>query len=213
MIQPRSLIAIVLALAACTASRAPIPPATPSAPEISRTTESSARSDTVRRGYTAADVRFIQGMIAHHAQALAMTRLLPSRSSRRDMRLLAERIDVSQRDEIALMRSWLTKRGETVPNLDDHAAHQTAMPGMLTAAEMSQLASVSGPDFDRLFLELMIRHHEGALAMVRELFSSRGAGQETEIFTLASDVDADQRAEIARMAAMLGGFPGGARRP
>jgi uncharacterized protein (DUF305 family) len=83
------------------------------------------------------------------------------------------------------------------------------MPGMLTAAELARLAAATGAGFDRLFLEYMIRHHEGALAMVAELLATPGAGQEVEIFRLVSDVDADQRAEIRRMRAMQDAPPAG----
>jgi uncharacterized protein (DUF305 family) len=150
----------------------------------------------------------MQGMIAHHAQALAMTSLVPARSSRADIRLLAERIDVSQRDEIALMQRWLEDRGEDVPSPDAHhmhhdgASHQALMPGMLTDAEMAELAKAQGPAFDQMFLQFMIRHHEGALVMVSELLATSGAAQEPEVFRFASDVDADQRAEIGRMRAL-----------
>jgi uncharacterized protein (DUF305 family) len=150
----------------------------------------------------------MQHMIAHHAQALAMTSLVPARASRDVMRLLAERIEVSQRDEIAAMQRWLRARGEVGPAADaGHAHHagggqQAMMPGMLTADEMARLAAARGPEFEQLFLQLMIRHHEGALTMVAELFGSPGAAQESEVFRFATDVDADQRAEIARMQAL-----------
>ncbi|MGH9370530.1 MAG: DUF305 domain-containing protein [Vicinamibacterales bacterium] len=154
--------------------------------------------------HTAADVRFMQGMIGHHAQALEMTALLLSRSSREDMRLLAQRIEASQSDEIRMMQDWLTRRGQELPDPHAHHAHgATLMPGMLTAEEMDRLAQAKGGAFDRLFLEFMITHHEGALVMVHDLFSSPGAGQESDIFAFASDVDADQRMEIDRMGAML----------
>jgi uncharacterized protein (DUF305 family) len=154
--------------------------------------------------HTAADVRFMQGMIGHHAQALEMTDLLKTRTKSDDMRKLALRIEVSQRDEIKRMQEWLGARGEALPDPHAHHAHDAAlMPGMLTAAEMQRLAAASGREFDRLFLELMIKHHEGALVMVRELFASPGAAQDGEVFAFASDVDADQRMEIVRMSAML----------
>jgi len=171
-----------------------------------------ATADGARR-HTEADVRFMQRMIAHHAQALAMTSLVPTRSSRDDIRLLAGRIEASQQHEIAVMRRWLESRGEKVPNLDapheHHGAdgHQALMPGMLTREELARLASATGAEFDRLFLQLMTRHHEGALTMVAEFFATPGAGQEAEIFGLASDVDADQRAEIRRMRALQGAPP------
>jgi uncharacterized protein (DUF305 family) len=153
---------------------------------------------------TAADVSFMQGMIDHHAQALEMTALLPARSVRPDMRLLARRIELSQADEIKWMARWLEVRGHAVP--DAHAHHvpdAVLMPGMLTPEELTRLAEAAGNDFDRLFLEFMIKHHEGALIMVNNLFMTEGAGQETEIFAFASDVDADQRIEIDRMTALL----------
>ena len=171
------------------------------------------RPDTARRNYTAADVAFMRHMIAHHAQALVMTALVPSRSARAEMRLLAERIEVSQHDEIAQMRRWLAARGEEVPQVVPEHAHHAAgaetMPGMLTEAELAQLSRASGAQFDRLFLRFMIRHHEGAITMVQQLFRSPGAGQETELFRVASDVEADQRAEIARMRALLAALPPG----
>jgi uncharacterized protein (DUF305 family) len=161
-------------------------------------------TDLSRVQFTAADVRFMQGMIGHHAQALDMAALLPERTRRDDMRLLAKRIDVSQADEIQMMRHWLEARGQQVPGPHaHHAPGAPLMPGMLTADEMSRLADARADAFDRLFLELMIKHHEGALTMVKELYSSAGAGQESEIYAFASDVDADQRMEIDRMRGML----------
>jgi uncharacterized protein (DUF305 family) len=160
--------------------------------------------DLSRVPHTGADVRFMQGMIGHHAQALEMTALLATRTRREDMRLLAQRIDASQSDEIALMQRWLRTHGADVPDAHAHHVHGAPlMPGMLTDDQMAQLAGATGPDFDRLFLEFMIKHHIGALTMVGELFGTAGAGQEAEIFAFASDVDADQRIEIKRMGTML----------
>lgn len=166
--------------------------------------------DTGRR-HTAADADFFRHMIGHHAQALEMTKLVPSHSSRADLKLLAQRIDVSQRDEIAMMRQWLQQRGEELPAPDAHVhaamGHGQLMPGMLNAAELDTLARANGAEFDRRFLEYMIRHHEGALAMVKNLFGTPGAAQETETYRFATDVDADQRAEIARMRALVARLP------
>jgi uncharacterized protein (DUF305 family) len=190
-----------LGLSCRTAASAAPPIVQPGAPgQASRviTKEQAAGATAVR--YTDADVRFMQGMIGHHAQALEMAALLPSRTGREDMKLLARRIEVSQSDEIKMMQDWLKARGQDLPG--EHARH-TLMPGMLTPEEMAKLAAAKGPAFDRLFLELMIKHHDGALTMVKELFASEGAGQESEIFAFASDVDADQRMEIERMTAML----------
>jgi uncharacterized protein (DUF305 family) len=161
-------------------------------------------TDLSRVQYTPADVTFMQGMIGHHAQALEMAALLPSRTSREDMKLLARRIEVSQLDEIQMMKTWLQARQQDVPN--EHAHHMDGamlMPGMLTAEEMKRLESVTGVAFDRLFLEGMIKHHGGALTMVRDLFATPGAGQDGDIFAFASDVEADQQMEIDRMGALL----------
>jgi uncharacterized protein (DUF305 family) len=177
----------------------------PGAPgESSRVIGADKAVDLSRVGYTAADVRFMQGMIGHHAQALEMTGLLSSRTGSDDMRKLALRIEVSQADEIKMMQEWLRSRAQALPDPHAHHAHgATLMPGMLTAEDMARLADAKGAAFDRLFLELMIKHHDGALTMVKELFATPGAGQEAEIFAFASDVDADQRMEIERMDAML----------
>jgi uncharacterized protein (DUF305 family) len=161
-------------------------------------------TDLSKVGFTPADVRFMQGMIGHHQQAIEMAALLPARTSRDDMKLLARRIEVSQLDEIQMMQEWLKSRGQSLP--DPHAHHQhgaVLMPGMLTQEQMTQLTAAKGVEFDRLFLEGMIRHHGGALTMVRELFDSPGAGQDSDIFAFASDVEADQQMEIDRMGALL----------
>ena len=154
-----------------------------------------------------ADVRFMQGMIHHHGQALDMTDLLSSQTESEEMRLLALRINISQTDEIGMMEGWLKSRGENAPRVRGDEATRLSdeqlMPGMLNERQMAQLASASGEAFDRLFLEFMIVHHEGAVTMVSELFFVSGAGQEPVIFQFAADVDADQTAEIGRMNTML----------
>jgi uncharacterized protein (DUF305 family) len=159
--------------------------------------------------YTPADVEFMQGMIAHHAQALDMVALVPDRTTTQSIHVLAQRIDISQRDEIRLMRSWLTERGQAAPDPGaahgHHAGggHEMLMPGMLTSEQMARLASAKGGEFDRLFLQLMIQHHQGALTMVKTLFGTQGAAQETPTFRYASEVDTDQRFEIERMQKLL----------
>ena len=98
---------------------------------------------------------------------------------------------------------WLKDRGQEIPG--PHAHHEPGgfMPGMLTSEEMAALTAAKGVEFDRLFLQGMIKHHGGAISMVEELFKTPGAGQEGGIFAFASDVDSDQRMEIDRMGAML----------
>ena len=160
--------------------------------------------DLSRVGHTPADVRFMQEMIGHHAQALEMTALIPPRTSREDMKQLGQRIEISQADEIKMMQTWLKDRGQPAPDVHaHHAPGAKLMPGMLTPEEMKRLADAKGVEFDRLFLELMIKHHEGALIMVKNLFDNNGAGQESEVFAFLSDVEADQQMEIDRMFAML----------
>ena len=198
--------AVVLALGAASCATAAVPQGPrvvqPGAPGEASRVVPAVRPDTPK--YTDADVKFMTGMIGHHAQALEMTALLPSRTAHEDMKLLARRIDVSQTDEIKMMQRWLEARGLEVPTVHaHHAAGATLMPGMLTPEEMARLAEAKGAAFDRLFLELMIRHHEGALVMVKTLVSQPGAAQDADIFAFASDVEADQSIEIARMRAML----------
>jgi uncharacterized protein (DUF305 family) len=195
----RTAAALAFLLAASCAPAAP-PPAVP-VPEP-RPAEARPRANE-------GDVRFMQDMIGHHAQALAMTELVPGRAARADLHLMAERIEVSQRDEIALMRRWLRAHGADTAAVDGHAHHAHG-PGMLSPEEMARLAGAAGSEFDRLFLELMIRHHEGAVQMVRDLFATPGAGQDSDVYQIAAEVEADQLAEIARMRRMLQDPPPGA---
>ena len=151
----------------------------------------------------------------------AAAALAPTNGARSDVRILAERIDVSQKDEIDYMTRWLRERGEAVPAL--HAGHAMAgqtmpghdmsamsgglMPGMLTAEQMAELKAAKGAEFDRLFLTFMIQHHQGAMTMVQELFNTPGAGQEINVWRFAADVEADQGSEIDRMRTMLAPRP------
>lgn len=171
------------------------------------------------RSYTAADVRFMQGMIHHHAQAVVMAAMAPSHGANPQVSRFCKKVILSQRDEIVLMREWLKDRGETAPNPEAMAAHatmamempmadsSTMMPGMLSAEQMRRLDAARGTEFDRLFLTYMIQHHRGALTMVATLFDTPGSGQGPEIFGYATGVDADQRAEIERMQDMLATLP------
>jgi uncharacterized protein (DUF305 family) len=161
--------------------------------------------------HSEADARFMQDMIVHHAQAVEMTALVPERTEREDVRRLAARIEISQQDELELMERWLESRDEPVPDAREAAGHSHHHPsiehglmhGLQDAEAMARLRESTGAEFDRLFLEAMIRHHEGALVMVAELLATDGAGQEAEIFQFASHVESDQRIEIERMRQML----------
>ncbi len=220
-----SAIAAAILLGGCAAQSTPAQ----SAPAPSTAARSAQRGP----GYTRADVEFMQGMIGHHAQAIVMAKWCPSHGASAQLRIFCDKVIRSQQDEIDFMQTWLRDRGETVPDPNDpHAmhmmhdmkmdstmkmdssmkmdmskmdmgGHDMLMPGMLTAAQLAQLDSARGSDFDRLFLTDMIRHHEGALTMVAKLFDTPGAGQTPEIFGYATGVDADQRAEIERMQRML----------
>jgi uncharacterized protein (DUF305 family) len=175
--------------------------------------EPAPRPDLVRQPYSAADVEFMAGMIPHHAQAVLMAGWAASHGARPDVRLLCERIVVAQRDEIEWMRNWLRDRGETVPaaNATHHrmkmngVEHDMLMPGMLSPEELAQLDKARGPEWDRLFLQGMVRHHEGALRMVDDLYSAHGAMQDDDVFKFVSDLYADQTTEIEFMNKMLVG--------
>jgi uncharacterized protein (DUF305 family) len=188
-----------------TTDAAPPPIVQPGAPgEASRVITADKASDLSRVQYIGADIKFMQGMIGHHAQALEMVELLKTRSASDDLKKLALRIELSQDDEIRMMQTWLEVRGQQVPNRNAMHLHgATLMPGMLSPDEMKQLADAKGAEFDRLFLRGMIKHHGGALTMVADLLASPGAAQESEVFAFVSDVEADQRMEIDRMGAML----------
>lgn len=188
----------------------------------------SAGAQTAGDGFTEADVRFMQEMIPHHAQALIMARMVPDRTDREDLNSLAQRIIRSQDDEIRVMRLWLERRGQEVPEVDlydplargsDHAGHgepaherhhdhgghdhHEHMAGMLSPEELDALAAAEGREFERLFLEGMIYHHEGALDMVEELLATPRAAEDAELFDFVSHVDSDQRMEIIRMIQLL----------
>jgi uncharacterized protein (DUF305 family) len=159
-------------------------------------------TDLSRVRPTEADVKFMQGMIGHHLQAIDMVALIDKNSNNDDLKKLGLRIQVSQDDEIKMMQDWLKRRGAEVPGA--HAHHTgPMMPGMLSPEEMSRLAASKGVAFDRLFLNGMIKHHNGALLMVDQLFATPGAAQDSDIYAFASDVIADQRMEMDRMAVML----------
>jgi len=177
-------------------------------PLHAQTPASSAPPASARlKDYVDADVHFMQGMIHHHQQAVVMSAMAPSHGASDRIQLLAKKIDLSQNDEMVFMRRWLEDRGLPAPDVGGHDHMMMLMPGMLTPEEMARLAGAAGPAFDRLFLQLMIRHHEGALLMVAELFATPRAAQATEVYRFASDVEADQGTEIARMRVMLDGLP------
>lgn len=166
-----------------------------------------------RTGFTADDARFMQHMLVHHAQAVEMVELLRAHGADPTVRLLGERIAQGQAAEMALMRDWLESREQPTAAPDLHAHHGAGhdpaaadtplMPGMLSPARMQALAAARGPAFDRLFLEGMIQHHQGALDMVDALMATPGAGEEPMLSDFLTSVVADQSAEILRMQSLL----------
>ena len=168
-------------------------------------------SAPTQHSYTAADIHFMDGMIAHHAQALVMAGWAASHGASPSVRTLTDRIINAQRDEIAGMQKWLRDRHQPVPEPSPHGMtmnmngmqHEMVMPGMLSEIQLKQLDDARGKEFDRLFLSFMIQHHRGAVTMVKELFDTNGAAQDLTVFKMASDISADQTTEIDRMQKML----------
>jgi uncharacterized protein (DUF305 family) len=151
--------------------------------------------------YTVADVEFMQGMIAHHAQAIYMSRMAEAHGASPRLLKLANKIDQSQVAEIRIMQQWLRSNDQVAP--DTSSWRTMTMAGMLTEAQLKELDAAKGPGFDRAFLTLMIQHHEGALQMVKDLFATPRAGQEVDVNVFANDVVTVQTAEIGAMRQML----------
>ena len=177
-----------------------------------RTACAQAKGDSAHhRAVNPADVHFMSGMIGHHAQAITMARMAPTHGASGSLQTLAARVINSQQDEIATMQQWLRDYGQPVPQVDSAGRvvgqtgghHHHDMPGMLTDAEMQQLDAARGTEFDRLFLTLMIKHHQGAVEMVKRLTNSQGAALDQTVFKVASDIHVDQMTEISRMQKML----------
>jgi uncharacterized protein (DUF305 family) len=189
----------------------------PGAPGQNSKVLSAATIKVVPREPTEADVKFMQGMIMHHSQAVEMTALMPSRTHNKKLLEFGKKISVSQTDEIKFMKQWLEDRGKSVPTDHEIMMHMgnmkgmehmdmgsmPMMPGMLTPEQMAALAKATGPTFDRLFLTGMIQHHTGALIMVDDLFHTPAAGQDGQLFDFSTDVDNTQTAEIKIMQGML----------
>ncbi|MFB9908343.1 DUF305 domain-containing protein [Allokutzneria oryzae] len=154
-----------------------------------------------------ADSLYVERMIPHHAQALEMTRLVPSRAVSEPVKAIADRIEKSQAPEIEAMKGWLRNNGKPVPETGaGHGGHgsdtsqHVGMPGMATPQQLQELAALTGPAFERRFVELMIAHHEGALTMAEEV---RRSGADVFVGEMADDVVATQSSEITRMRSLL----------
>ena len=201
------------ALAACGGPRSAVESTPPTPVRVlgDSAAIANAKPDATRFPYTEADVHFISGMIGHHSQAIIMALLAATHGASQSIQTLAGRVINAQQDEIALMQQWLKDRGQRVPEPSRTGVkmtmggmtHEMSMPGMLTEAQLQELDKARGREFDELFLRYMIQHHQGAVTMVKELFSNRGAGLDETVFKLASDVNVDQTTEIERMQKML----------
>jgi uncharacterized protein (DUF305 family) len=205
------VLAVVVAAAACRTAGQP-EPAGGVAPQGATgvTPAERAREEIAHPRYTAAGVEFTSSMIGHHAQAILMSQWAPTHGASPAIQSLAERIIVSQTDEIKFMQDWLRARKQVVPPSDPRGyvmpgmTGPMLMPGMLTPEQMTALDQARGAEFDRLFLGDMIVHHRGAIGMVQQLTSSgEGGGEDDDLMTYAANVAADQAAEIGRMARML----------
>ena len=199
--------ALLMCMGAATQAQQPpiIQPGAPGEPGRIITAEEAA--DLAHQEYTAADIMFLRGMISHHAQAKEMSELAEDRTNTEAVLALADRIFLSQDDEIAMMQGWLEDRGLEAPDNDaHHAAGFELMPGMVSPEAMAEMEAASGPDFDRLYLEHMIEHHLGALEMVENLLDQRGSAQDPVLYQFTSDVTSDQTSEIERMDLLLASF-------
>jgi uncharacterized protein (DUF305 family) len=204
-------LAVGALLAACSAASGQAQGVAPASAMGEAAAIARARADSVRRPYTQADIDFMNGMIAHHSQAIVMAKWAPSHGASAALQTMCARIINAQRDEILIMQSWLRDRNQPVPAPDTltgmgmmmHGDHHMMMPGMLSAEQLHQLDQARGEEFDKLFLQFMIQHHQGAVSMVDDLFGTYGAAQDQLTFKLANDISADQTSEITRMQKML----------
>jgi uncharacterized protein (DUF305 family) len=181
-----------------------IQPGAPGKPE--KTLTNATTAGTGQQAPTDADVKFMQGMIMHHSQAVEMVGLMQGRTTNPQLLEFGKRISISQSDEIKYMQRWLTNRNKPIAEDDGMAGmnmDMPMMPGMLTAKQMEALRSAKGDEFDRLFLTGMIQHHTGALTMVKDLFATPSAAQDMQLFDFTADVDVTQEGEIAAMQGML----------
>ena len=213
--------AIMLGLSAGFAAAQDVPIVQPGAPgETVRSLSADEATQIAQNTFSEDDVAFMQNMIPHHAQAVVLANLVEGRSSTKELEDISGRIKSSQSDEIKFMKDWLTARGASVPDSEggEHAGHgghggghvmtedMMVRMGMATGDQIAKLTSLKGTDFDALFYELMIRHHEGAVNMVEDLQEQPGSAYDPVLFDFTNDIVNDQTAEIERMTALLAGL-------
>lgn len=198
--------ALLLCMGAAVQAQPPIiQPGPPGQP--GRIISAEEAADLAGLEYSRGDIMFLRGMISHHAQAKEMSELADERTNNEAVLALADRIFLSQDDEIQMMQGWLEDRGLAAPDMDAHHAMDfDLMPGMISDEQFAALREASGPEFDRLYLEYMIEHHLGALEMVENLLDQRGSAQDPVLYQFTSDVTSDQTSEIERMDLLLASF-------
>ncbi|MER6835208.1 DUF305 domain-containing protein [Streptomyces cellulosae] len=167
-------------------------------------TDAASSAPASQGQHNAADVSFAKGMIPHHRQAVEMADLAPDRARSAEVKKLAAEIEKAQAPEIEKLSGWLTSWGETVPaeGAMEHSMHGGGMEGMMSAEEMTALENASGEAFDTSFMEMMIKHHEGAVEMAK---TEQSDGAHTPARKMAADIIASQSAEIEQMKKLLGG--------
>ena len=218
----RSLITGLLLTGSSIAMAQSAPIILPGAPgQASTTLSAEEASEIAKSSYTDADVAFMQGMILHHQQAVEMSELVEERTNNEEVVTIAGKILSSQADEIEFMNGWLSDRGEqtVMAGMDhsgmDHSGHahhghhamdHSQMAGMATPEQMAELATLEGAAFDKMFLTLMIAHHEGAITMVEDLLEQPGSASDPVLFQFVGDIEADQSSEIDRMDTLLAGL-------
>jgi uncharacterized protein (DUF305 family) len=208
-----AVLVAVVALGACAGKAPSAAPAPQSSQPVALNAAAMTKAslDSARYPYTEADIHFMTGMIAHHAQAIKMASLAPTHGAAPSVRTLCDRIINAQTDEIRLMQQWLRDRRQVVPEpnpagmsmMMNGMQHTMLMPGMLSEEQMKQLEAAHGTEFDRLFLSGMVQHHQGAIAMVKELSETYGAAQDELVAKFSQDVQVDQGTEIVRMQQLL----------
>ncbi|KLI65268.1 DUF305 domain-containing protein [Aurantiacibacter marinus] len=176
----------------------------PGAPGVQPTVLSEDEATNLARiDYLPADIDFMQGMIVHHQQAVEMAGLVATRTNDETVTAVAGRIDASQQDEINFMREWLGGIGQPTAMAGMGHADHVGMAGMASPAQLAELAAARGVNFDRLFLLMMINHHEGAITMVDDLLRLQGTATDPVLYDFTSEVKSDQQAEIDRMKTAL----------
>lgn len=200
---PTIALALIASLAACGSGDSSTTNSSPTnAPSVDSSNGSVASVASV--ALNAADIEFAQGMIAHHEQAIEMAEIAldPNLGASADVVDLATRIKGAQDPEVELMTGWLTAAGEPVAMDESDGHDMSSMEGMMTAEQMDTMAAKTGPDFDRMWLEMMIAHHEGAISQSRTV---KANGSNADVLALADTIINAQQDEITEMQALLRG--------